>query len=123
MKVLYDLEDMLEDEIKKLTKKSELDVASVELAYKMVDIIKDIETIMAMKNSEYDGGYSRSDGAWTNGGSYASRRNMNTGRYMRGYSRNDEHEHMIQKLERMMDEATDENVRRSIRKSIDELKG
>lgn len=30
---------------------------------------------------------------------------------------------MIQKLERMMNEATDETVRRSIQKSIDELRG
>lgn len=133
MKVLYDLEDMLEAEIKKITKKEELDTACVDLAYKMVDIIKDIETIGAMRGT--DEGYSRSDGTWMNGGSYdmgnrvyndgsyAMRRNGDTGRYMRSYSRNGEHEHMVHKLERMMDEATDESVRRAIQKSINELKG
>lgn len=129
MKALYDLRDMMEDEVKKLTKKGELDVASVELAYKMVDILKDIATIEAMEASDYTEGYSRSDGMW-NGGSYGYRSRVYDdgsyarGRYMRnGYSRNDEHDHMVQKLERMLNETTDETVRRSIQRSIDDLKG
>lgn len=133
MKVLYDLRDMLEDELKKITKKDEMDVQSVELAYKMVDIIKDIATIEAMESADYTDGYSRSDGMYSGNsygyrnrvyddGSYAMRDSR--GRYMRnGYSRNDEHDHMIQKLERMLNETTDETVRRSIQKSIDELRG
>lgn len=129
MKALYDLRDMIEDEVKKITKKGELDVASVELAYKMVDILKDIATIEAMESSDYTEGYSRSDGTW-NGGGYAYRGrayddgSYARGRYMRnGYSRNDEHDHMVQKLERMLNETTDEAVRRSIQRSIDDLKG
>lgn len=133
MKVLYDLRDMLEDELKKITKKDEMDVQSVELAYKMVDVIKDIATIEAMESADYTDGYSRSDGMY-NGNSYGYRNRVyddgsyamrdSRGRYMRnGYSRNDEHDHMIQKLERMLNETTDETVRRSIQKSIDELRG
>lgn len=129
MKVLYDLRDMIEDELKKITKKDEMDVQSVELAYKMVDILKDISTIEAMESADYTDGYSRSDGMW-NGNSYGYRNRVYDdgsyarGRYSRnGYSRNDEHDHMIQKLERMMNDATDETVRRSIQKSIDELRG
>lgn len=133
MKVLYDLRDMLEDELKKITKKDEMDVQSVELAYKMVDIIKDIATIEAMGSADYTDGYSRSDGMY-NGNSYGYRNRVyddgsyamrdSRGRYARnGYSRNDEHDHMIQKLERMLNETTDETVRRSIQKSIDELRG
>ena len=133
MKVLYDLRDMLEDELKKITKKDEMDVQSVELAYKMVDILKDISTIEAMESADYTDGYSRSDGMW-NGNSYGYRSRVyddgsyamrdSRGRYSRnGYSRNDEHDHMIQKLERMMNDSTDETVRRSIQKSIDELRG
>lgn len=130
MKVLFDLRDMLEDEIKKITKKGELDVQSVELAYKMIDIYKDIETICAMKNSDMDSGYARSDGAWSTGSygmprvyddGFAMRRDS-MGRYTRGYSRSEERENMIQKLERMLKETTDENVRRSIQKSINDLK-
>lgn len=130
MKVLYDLEDMIEDEIKKITKKGELDVQSVELAYKMVDIYKDIETICAMKSSN-SGGYSRSDGSWSGGSygmgriyddGYAMRRDS-MGRYSRsGYARNEEHDHAIQRLEQMLKDTTDENVRRSIQKSINDLK-
>ena len=134
MKALYDLRDMLEDELKKVTKKEEMDVASVELTYKMVDILKDIATIEAMESSDYTEGYSRADGMMYNGGSYGYRNRVyddgsyavrdSRGRYSRnGYSRNDEHDHMIQKLERMLNETADETVRRSIQKSIDDLRG
>lgn len=58
MKVLYTINDKLEEELKRICKKEEMSMTDVEAIYKMVDIIKDITTIDAMLNSNLDG-YSR----------------------------------------------------------------
>lgn len=55
MKVLYGINDKFEEELKKLCNKEELTVAEVDAVYKMVDVIKDIATIEAMRNAEMDG--------------------------------------------------------------------
>lgn len=58
MKVLYDIQDMLEDELKKISKKEDITAMDLENIYKMVDIVKDISTVDAMKKAE-EQGYSR----------------------------------------------------------------
>lgn len=55
MKVLYGINDKFEEELKKLCKKDELTVAEIDAVYKMVDVIKDITTIEAMRNAEAEG--------------------------------------------------------------------
>lgn len=82
MKVMNDLYEILEDELKKIAKKADISPQELENAYKAVDIMKDIETIKAMKQaggeSEYSqrGGtgysYNRNsfDGNMSNRGSY-----------------------------------------------------
>lgn len=55
MKVLYDIKEMLEDELKKTCKQEKFGPSDLDEMYKMVDIIKDIETIEAMKMSEMEG--------------------------------------------------------------------
>lgn len=114
---------------------------------KVVDIIKDIETICAMREASEDGGYSNytpmymyDDGmSYARGrGRYAKRDSM--GRYStedgysnaneysgnysnrRGYSRDDSRDHMVSELERMEREATDENQRNMIRNWKNQLK-
>lgn len=121
----YELEDMLEPIVKKGDiSPTELD--NVKDAVKSMYYIKTIEAMEDYGNS-YDGSYM---------GSYAGGRNMrysrnsygmdrdNDGRYSErrysyrrgqsrdGYSRDEE---MISKLERMMDEATSEAERQTIR--------
>lgn len=119
MRVLEDLCDMLEDELKQITKKEDITPQELESAYKAVDIMKDIETIKAMKQSDergysqrpwysYDewdysrdgrGGYDRGGsyrgdsyrGGSYNDGSYArgGRDGDGDGRYNEGRSRDD----------------------------------
>ena len=59
MKTLHELHDILESEIKKVTRKGDITPAELEAMYKAVDIIKDITTIEAMKKAEED-----EDGVW-----------------------------------------------------------
>jgi hypothetical protein len=58
MKVLYDIQDMLEDELKAMSKKEEISSTDLDNIYKMVDVVKDITTVEAMKKAEQEG-YSR----------------------------------------------------------------
>ena len=58
MKVLYEIKDMLEDELKKISKKEDITAMDLENIYKMVDIVKDITTVDAMHKAEQEG-YSR----------------------------------------------------------------
>ena len=123
MKALHDLKKMLEKEIEKVTSKNEIAPAEIEALYKVIDIIKDIDTIKAMEEygEEYDDeyserGYSRRGysrrGSYEN--SYRRGRDSRTGRYVsrdngayrgsyRGYSRDDAKEDMLEKLEEAME--------------------
>lgn len=115
MRVLEDMCELLEAELKQIAKKEDITPQELDNAYKAVDIIKDIETIKAMKKSEgsygdysmrmpysydysmeYPGGYSRARGG---------RDADNDGRYnesmARGYSRHDDREHLMEKIEEM----------------------
>ena len=58
MQVLYDLCELLEDELHDIVRKGEISSTELEGAYKAVDIIKDIKTIEAMEDYSYDD-YSR----------------------------------------------------------------
>lgn len=58
MRVLYDIQDMLEDELKKISKKDEISSTDLDNIYKMVDIVKDVTTVEAMHKAEQEG-YSR----------------------------------------------------------------
>lgn len=83
MKALQDLKEMLEDEIKKITKKGDITPQELDSMYKATDIIKDIETIDAMK--EYGEDEQMQEGKYSQrGGSY---RSGNRG----GYSQDDEY--------------------------------
>ena len=82
MKTFEDMKEILEDQMKKITKKSDITPQELEYVYKAVDILKDMETIKAMQEhgkeeEEYSqrGGMSRNsyasyDGGMSNRGSY-----------------------------------------------------
>lgn len=126
MKVLDDLCEVLEMELKDIVKLDDMSPTELDNAYKAVDIIKDIETIKAMKQEySYDRGYSQRPYSYDNymprsydySGAYyndysearAGRDGDGDGRYSerggrgnRGeYSRHDEKEHLISKIEDM----------------------
>ena len=110
MEILYDLKNMLCHELDKIVEKKDMNPAELEVAYKAVDIIKDITTIEAMEEADFSD-YSYDDG-------YAYRRNRDDmGRYSRGrrsyddqkmmrmdrggYSGTDTKEHMMHEIEEL----------------------
>lgn len=141
MRALKELKEMLEDDVRKITKKGDITPDELNSVYKAVDIIKDVETIIAMREH---GDYSQ-DGSY---GSYNSYNNMsnrasynsydgsynsyarrgrdgdNDGRYNESrdnYSRHTDREQMIQKLEQMMQTAQNEEQKKAIRRCIEEM--
>ena len=143
MKVYYDIKDMLEKELEQIANKRELTSNNLEVMDKVVDIIKDIETICAMREAGddyshfypyymYDDGMDGTSNA-RGRGRYAKRDSMGryssedgySGRYdrgMRGYSRDDSKEHMVNELERMERETSDEGQKNMIRNWKNQLK-
>lgn len=79
MKMMDDLKEVLEDELKKITKKGEINPQELDGAYKAIDIIKDIATIKAMEK-EYpsEGGYSQMNNSYGMSNDY-SRNSYNDG--------------------------------------------
>lgn len=59
MKVLYEINDVMEDELKQLARKEQLTKEDICLIGEMVDVVKDIVTIEAMRKAE-ESGYSNS---------------------------------------------------------------
>lgn len=102
----------------------------VDLVYKLVDIVKDIYCIQDM-----EGGYSGDDGSYRSSyeGSYRGRgsgaKRYADGRYApysrdgsyrsyRGYSRDGD---FVERLQRLKDEAPDDQTRQSIEKLIQQM--
>lgn len=130
MHKMYELREMLCEELDKITKKGELSAGSLDVVDKLTHSIKSIDTIIAME----DAGYS-SDDYSMRGNSYARGRGSNArrdsmGRYssdnysMRGgrsgergrnYSYDDEMNNLREQLEDMERMAKDEESKRMIR--------
>ena len=141
MNILYKLCDKMEDELELLYKKQELTTVDLDNMYKMIDIVKDIKTVEAMKNAE-EQGWSREYAREYSRGyedDYANTRAMNNnsrddgysyrrgrdsmGRYTSrddGYSRHGNDE-MIANLNTMMNNARTEQERENYRKTIEDL--
>lgn len=121
MQSLYDMCEMLDDELREIVKKGDISPTELDRAYKAVDIIKDIKTIEAMEDYSYDD-YSRrnsyegdnmsynmsrarrgrdgdGDGRYSEENSYRRGRD----RYSRedGYSGHEDKQQMLQKIEQM----------------------
>jgi len=116
----------------------------IDSVYKLMDIVKDVYCIWEMEDSgddmsydsmhgSYRGGSYRYDGSYNDGNSYARGRGRNAkrdsmGRYSRdgrsyrmdGYSRDGKQEY-IEQLRDMMDEAPDEQTRKSIERMISQM--
>jgi hypothetical protein len=122
----YDgIKDMLCRELDDISHK-ELSSNNLDVIYKSVDVLKDIETIKAMENG-YSNDYEHSNmyRPWYSyeGGSYDGRgrgtyaNRDSQGRYANdGYSRSSAEE-----IRRLMDNAKDEHEREVLRKAMDSL--
>lgn len=151
MQVYDRITDMLERELEQIAGKNELTSNNLEVMDKAVDIIKDVETICAMRESGengysngympmymYDDGmsYARgrgrnarrdSMGRYSSEGGYSGEYSMNdySGRYdgrMRGYSRDEGNGRMMSELDRMEREANSEEQKNMIRNWKNQLK-
>lgn len=137
-KELYELREMLMEELDKISSKGELTAGSLDTVDKLTHSIKSIDTICAMEEasdySYYDGNsYARGRGSNANRdsrGRYSSDGgNMRSMRYSRrGYSRaygggysGDDKEQLVDNLKELMNEATDERSRMAIHKAIKQL--
>lgn len=88
-KIFERLTEIVESELEKLVKKSELNAAEIKAATDAVCLLEKIEKL------QNEGNYDHSE-----------RRSARTGRYMsNGYSRHSIHDRIVDKLERMMDDA------------------
>ena len=128
-KAMYELRNMLCDELDELARKGELGAGDLEIAHKLTDTIKNIDKIEMMEDDGYsrDGDYSRDDdysrggdwqadmrGTYGRGSSYARRGTH----YVRGhYSRADSMEHLREQINDMMRETNDERVKEALRRA------
>lgn len=94
MRVLDDLCDVLEDELKEIVRSGEMSPTVLDNTYKVVDVIKDIKTIKAMEDSVYGNSYLMPDDNY-------SMVKDNRYRNMNRYSRSDEKEHLMAEMEKM----------------------
>ena len=143
MQEFYQVKNMIYDEIDQISHKGQLNKDAICVLGDLVDILKDIGTIEMFEENIYveDNGayhtfdenkgystrmprmrYYEGDG-YQMGNSYRYGSYPMRDRYSRrgGYSREDGKEHMIQKLEHLMNEATDEQDRQSIQRLIDQM--
>lgn len=131
MHIIYEIKDRMEDELKELCKKETWTGNDVALIGEMIDVVKDIETVEAMKNYESEDlmrGYSRGydeDYSMTRA-SYDRYREPNSyarGRdYMGRYtSRDDGKQEMFDHLNKMMMNARTPEERESYRSTIEHM--
>ena len=146
-KEMYDLREMLVDELNKLTKKGELTAGSLDTVDKLTHSIKSIDTICAMEDA---GNYSYGDMSYnsyndnmsyargrgsnarrdsmgryaSNDGSYKgySRYSMNNSYDNRGYSNHNKQE-LVEELRELMNETTDSKSRMAIQNAIQQMEG
>lgn len=144
MHEMYELKEMLCDELAKITKKGELSAGSLDAVDKLTHSIKSIETIIAMdENSEEGGSYE--GGSYARGGRGGNRGGGNRGRsnargrsrdsmgrysgdgsyrgsYARGgYSRDEEMEELRMGLQELLEDANSEEERKMIRKWLKQV--
>lgn len=84
---MKDLKSMLELQVNQIVAKGDINPQDLEMLDKAVDVIKDIETICAMRKAEEneEKGYSQRSGQRQNGYSYAVDMAMNDGGYSQGW--------------------------------------
>lgn len=120
-KAMYELRNMLCDELDELARKGDLGAGDLEIAHKLTDTIKNIDKIEMMEDDGYSERYSlggdwQADmrGTYGRGSSYARRGTH----YVRGhYSRADSMEHLREQINDMMRETDDDRVKEALRRA------
>ncbi len=135
MDSLERIREMIYDEIDEMANQGQLTVDCVHILSEMIDIVKDCAEIKMYDEADFsqfqddyyrNGGYSqRRPMMYYDNNSYRNGSYGRNGGYSRrgrgGYSRDDAKEHMIHKLENLMNEAQDQKDKDSIKKLIDQM--
>lgn len=125
-KSIYDLREMLCEELEKMTEQRSLSPDRLKLIDMLTHSIKSIDTIIAME--EYDDGnsYARGGNSRARGNSRDSYERGNSrsyarrgGRYSEGYSGDD---HLMQKLEDMLQESGSDKEREMIKRFMEQMR-
>lgn len=137
MKALEDLRETLCSELDEIARKGEMSAGDLEAVHKLTDTIKNIDKIIMLESD----GYSQARGretrtVYNDGNSYARRgEHYVRGHYSRDggdmydgrrdnrgrYSRTDGKEHMMEQLHEMMEDATTERQRSTIKRCMEQL--
>ena len=137
-KAMYELREMLNQELNQITKTGDLTPTKLDLVDKLTHSIKSIDTICAMEEYSDDDDYSYNDGYSNARGRRGNVKRDSMGRYSREgssyrgnsyrydrrdrYSREDgAREEAVQKLHDLMADTSDNKVRMAIQKAIDEM--
>lgn len=127
MHKLYELKDMLCEELEEYGSKGKLDVGSLDVVDKLAHAVKNIDKIIECKEED---DYSNADGmsmrrGESYGGSYARGRGRNArrdamGRYSRmGYSRAEDD--FAQEMQDLLKDAPNDHIRQRIQSIISEM--
>lgn len=103
--------DKLICEIADINKKEKMQVQDVDVLYKIVDIVKDIDEIHSYRDTEYSNMRGRSYGR-NNYNGYSRRNN---------YSRDDSKDMMLDHLQEVADMAIDERDRKAVEKLMQQM--
>lgn len=120
MDELYNLKDMLCEELEKIASKGELTAGSLETVDTLAHALKNLDKIIEAKEDDgysgryYDGSYR---GSYARGRTNARRDSM--GRYSRNYSR--AAGDMADRMRSMAADAPDENTRREMERMADKM--
>ena len=144
MREFDNIKDMVYCELDEISHQGKLDMNTVKVLGELVDILKDIGSVemfeedIDIQGEEYptpneynrNGGYSQrrmpiyyDNGGNSYGNSYNNYRGGNGGysRRSRGYSYDDSKAHMIEKLNHLMMEASDQQDKEAIQRLIDQM--
>lgn len=129
MHKLYDLKEILCEELENYASRGQLDMGSLDVVDKLAHALKNVNKIIDgeagySRNSYDEGGYGRYDGnANRSMRSMRSYRNSykrdSMGRYARSYSQ--AADDMAQQLREMMEDAPDDQMRQRIEKLLHEI--
>ena len=125
-KVLKELEDLVAAELNKIVKRSDLNPTELQNAMNamcLMDKVYDVyEKMENLQNGGENPNYSERTVSMHYGGYRSPMTGRHTNIYDRGYSGHSIQDRMVDKLERMMDEATSQYEKDTIAEGIEKLK-
>lgn len=129
MDAIYELKEMLCDELEEYGKKDKLDVGGLEIVDKLAHTVKNLDKIIeAYEEQGYSGDYDNMDGSYD--GSYGRRYSRERG-YSRARGRNARRDSMgrysrdgkmmARELRELMEDAPDESIKTEMRRLIQKV--